>query len=153
MQAGYNFHLYHVRFDYPPETLIALRHMAICSLCTARALARGLCRNHYYQARRHGTLAEHAKTRPPLEIRFLARVQKTPTCWLWTGGVNADGYGIVWLDATRQALAHRVSYALHYGINPRAQCVCHHCDNPSCVRPDHLFVGDQKANTQDAWQM
>lgn len=46
-------------------------------------------------------------------------------------------------------LAHRYSYELHYGLFDPERLVCHHCDNPSCVRPDHLYLGDAQTNADD----
>jgi hypothetical protein len=83
-----------------------------------------------------------------LAARFWSRVNKTDTCWLWTGYVQAYGYGTLIIDK-RMQMAHRVSYEMAYGpILPGLFCL-HHCDTPACVRPDHLFLGTQGDNMRD----
>lgn len=80
----------------------------------------------------------------PREVRFWRFVHKTDTCWVWTGGKHRFGYGkIDGLDA------HRVSWEIHNGPVPSGMYVCHHCDNPACIRPDHLFLGTQTDNMRD----
>lgn len=88
------------------------------------------------------------KCRMPVhaELRFWTYVKKTKTCWLWTGAVSKAGYGN--FDANIRA--HRFSWQLHFGPIPEGLCVLHKCDVPGCVRPDHLFLGTNKDNSQDA---
>lgn len=76
---------------------------------------------------------------------FWDRVLPEPNsgCWLWTGRATVLGYGQL-----RTQYAHRFSYALHKQ-DPGSLNVCHRCDVPSCVNPDHLFLGTQKDNIQD----
>ena len=82
---------------------------------------------------------------------FWKRVKKTQICWIWTGRFDGVGYGIIQLGrGEKRKGAHRASWELHYGKIPDGLMICHHCDNPSCVRPDHLFLGTQKDNLQDA---
>lgn len=86
------------------------------------------------------------------EDRFLAKVRKTDDCWLWTAAFITSGYpyGLFRMGKGGMKLAHRVSYELFVGTIPDGLCVLHRCDIPSCVRPDHLFLGTYADNNQDA---
>lgn len=80
--------------------------------------------------------------------RFNRLLDKTDTCWLWLGDINGNGYGRLQY-MNKRMLAHRVSYLLHYGKFNKNMYICHKCDNPKCVNPDHLFLGTQKDNMSD----
>jgi hypothetical protein len=86
--------------------------------------------------------------------RFWAKVERGDGCWTWTASrYTANGYGqffVAWVNgATVTTTAHRVSWELTHGPIPDGSWVLHRCDNRSCVRPDHLFLGDHDANMAD----
>lgn len=83
--------------------------------------------------------------------RFNAKYQKDESgCWIWTASCAGKGYGQIKLPGTRrQIYAHRLSYLIHKGELPDAKHICHTCDNPKCVNPDHLFVGTSQDNHDD----
>jgi len=83
--------------------------------------------------------------------RFWSKVKKTETCWIWTSAKNKAGYGCYQIYP-KTHLSHRLSYQEKHGAIPQKIGVLHQCDNPPCVNPDHLFLGDQLANMKDAAQ-
>jgi hypothetical protein len=95
-----------------------------------------------------------------VEERFWEKVEKSDGCWEWKGGKVGDGvrektrYGRFATSTTRGnvvlVLPHRFSWELHHGPIPKGLFVLHACDNPPCVRPDHLLLGTQTANMLDA---
>lgn len=73
----------------------------------------------------------------------------TNQCWLWTGSKNQFGYGELSYNGF-PFRTHVLSYLLHYGSLGKNTHVLHHCDNPTCVRPTHLYAGNQNDNMNDA---
>jgi hypothetical protein len=80
--------------------------------------------------------------------RFWSKVQKTDGCWSWMANRTIDGYGVLRLGDKNQRV-HRIMWELTYGPIPVGLNVLHHCDNPGCVNPEHLFLGSQKDNGED----
>lgn len=71
-------------------------------------------------------------------------------CWLWRKGKTSKGYGSVAVKGYRSNLAHRIAWAIAFGeIPPSSICICHHCDDPACCNPEHLFPGDRSLNNKD----
>lgn len=116
--------------------------------CKNLAAAKEVCLKHWKRLKRHGSLDLPPRQKPFLE-RFLERINKTDACWLWTGETSY-GYGTLNQDgSTKGILAHRFSYKHFVGPIPDGLCVLHRCDNPPCVRPDHLFTGTRGDNNRD----
>jgi len=85
-----------------------------------------------------------------MEERFLKYVNKTESCWLWTGG-TVKGYGRISIN-NKRCLAHRVAYELWKGSIPVRLLIRHMCHNPLCVNPEHLETGTHQDNTNDMIQ-
>lgn len=84
-----------------------------------------------------------------VQQRFWSKVNVSGDCWLWQGPRTTNGYGnLRWGNADHMA-AHRYSYALHHGPIADGLFVCHRCDTPTCVRPEHLFLGTHRDNMRD----
>jgi hypothetical protein len=89
-------------------------------------------------------------TRPMLD-RLLQRVLfGASDCWHWTGARNTFGYGRM-THKGRLEVAHRLSWESFRGPIPAGLSVLHRCDNPSCINPDHLWLGTYSDNLRDAW--
>lgn len=86
------------------------------------------------------------------ERRFLSRVTKTKTCWIWNGLRAKNGYGrISFGGKSTTGLAHRASWIFHNKRKiPKGMEVLHSCDNPPCVNPNHLSLGTQVENLSQA---
>jgi len=82
--------------------------------------------------------------------RFWSRVDKNGPngCWIWKGELSESGYGRV-KRLGEHLSCHRLTFGWMFGAPPKHLLVCHHCDTPACVRPDHLFLGTVQDNVDD----
>lgn len=83
----------------------------------------------------------------PLHERFRYTIDHATGCWVWDGATR-NGYGTLNVCG-RPHYSHRLSYLLHNGPLTDGALVCHHCDNPPCVNPDHIYAGDAMTNGRD----
>lgn len=127
--------------------------MKQCSIdgCERKHLARGWCSAHYRRWQLYGDPNEMKQQQHhglSLMDRLMVWCSKSAGCWEWTGFRDSKGYGRINIGDT-PALAHRVSWEVFRSPIPDGMYVLHRCDNPSCMRPEHLFLGDQQMNMDD----
>lgn len=85
---------------------------------------------------------------------FILKIEASSVheCWRWNGASDKDGYGVFTVRQNRVAMtykANRISFWFFGGDDPEDKLICHHCDNPWCVNPLHLFIGTYTDNARD----
>jgi hypothetical protein len=122
-----------------------------CTRPVGKHGARGYCPTHYNRLMRGMDLAGRPQLSQDDRFRKFFTEGSSDECWPWTGGCDQDGYGKIWSTAANRSIsAHRYSWELANGKPvPETLWVLHHCDNPPCVNPAHLYLGDAAQNNQD----
>jgi len=132
--------------------------MNSCEWCGEESGARRYCSNkcncaHWYWKKQNGLL-EPQKTPEERFFSYIFPVTESG-CWLWVGPVCSHKpgreYGVIKMNG-ESFLAHRLSYEIHKGKIPDGLSVCHKCDVPNCINPDHLYAGTHKQNMDDMYR-
>jgi hypothetical protein len=112
--------------------------------------ARSLCATHWARWRKDVPLGPPVRDMSRTAAqRFWEKVDTSGDCWTWTGAKSPLGYGYFNAGDNDIVFAHRWAWAFERGLIPNRLFVCHHCDNPTCVRVDHLFLGTNTDNVRD----
>lgn len=126
-------------------------HTEYCRIvsCGKKHKAKGFCVKHYARIKKKGEITQSIFDLSPQE-RLMSKmiINRETQCWEWQGCTIKDNYGMMVLNNI-QHLTHRLSYELFFGEFDKELCVCHKCDNPICINPDHLFLGTHQDNMTD----
>lgn len=124
--------------------------MRVCSVngCQGAYRSKGMCDKHGTRMRKHGHTDDPKRTLPFKDrLRVFVEVLESG-CIEWTGYRTEQGYGQLW-NGKRRIMAHRASWEEKNGKIPEGMHVCHKCDNPPCINPEHLFLGTDFDNMRD----
>ena len=101
------------------------------------------------QKSRHIDLSEDILLTDRESERFWNKVDKSCACWIWIGSSVPTGYGVFKVRSYQMVSAHRLSWYIKNGPIPHDLIICHICDNPKCVNPEHLYAGTYQSNFDD----
>jgi hypothetical protein len=137
------------RHGDPSYTQPRVIGVAPCSIdeCDRKVFGRGWCTMHWTRWRRYGDPFEQQRIRGDLTARFWSKVSKTDACWLWTGTLDAKGYGQFW-DGQVIARAPRFAYEFLVDAIPEGLTIDHLCRVVACVNPAHLEPVTSEENTR-----
>lgn len=128
--------------------------------CEREAVSKGYCDMHYRRILKRGDVNDFGSKKVDIGNdveRFNKKYNINEFgCWIWTGGTRKNSKGVPyprhWSDSGESIGAHRFSLELVHGPIPNGMYVCHKCDTPLCVNPEHLFIGSHKENMLDMVQ-
>ena len=131
----------------------------ICKIegCGRKAITHGMCDMHYRREKKFGSPysrgSREVETGDAIERFHKKYIKQEDGCWIWTGGTRPNHRGIFygrhWNEYGKAEGSHRFSYRIYKGKIPKGMYVCHTCDTPLCVNPEHLFIGTHKDNMED----
>lgn len=138
------------------DPAVVMQKKNTCSVSECGRFVKGhdLCNLHYQRFLKYGSpLIQKNPARPTAIERFMSKVNKTESCWLWTASLRAkddpkQAYGS-FNNGKKIDKAHRFSYQQFVGPIPDGMMVLHRCDVPMCVNPGHLFLGTNTDNMRD----
>lgn len=110
---------------------------------------RDMCGKHYTRWYRGQDINAKTRVDRTIDERLWHQVDKSGDCWEWHGACDQHGYGHINIGKNKKKKTHRLSWEFANGPIPDGLCVLHTCDNPKCVKPEHLWLGTYKDNMQD----